>query len=61
MRFGHCKNCWWWKEGYCYMYHNRTEETSYCPDYTNRKKENKEGGETLEDWIKRKNVVKLGE
>lgn len=43
------------------MYHNRTEETSYCPDHTNRKKENKEGGETLENWIKRKNVVKLGE
>lgn len=29
-----------------------THEISYCPDYTNRKKEEKESG-TLEDWIKK--------
>ena len=28
-----------------------THETSYCPDYINRKKEEKKSG-TLEDWIK---------
>ena len=29
-----------------------TKETDYCPDYTNRKKEEKKSG-TLEDWIKK--------
>lgn len=33
------------------MHHNRTEEDSYCPDYVNRRKENKEGGMTLDEWI----------
>ena len=28
-----------------------THEISYCPDYTNRKKEEKRSG-TLEDWVK---------
>lgn len=58
MRLGHCKHCWWWKLkdtdlriGNCYMYNNRTEEDSYCPDYANRRKENKDGGITLEEWI----------
>ena len=43
--------------GNCYMQndsegHNykRTNEMDYCPDYTNRKKEEKKAG-TLEDWI----------
>lgn len=52
---GYCKNCWWWKEGICYMQpldigYNHTPPTSYCPDYLNRKKGDKE--DTLEDWIK---------
>ena len=58
MRLGHCKHCWWWKLkdadlriGQCYMYNNRTEEDSYCPDYINRRKENKEYGMTLDEWI----------
>ena len=58
MRFGHCKHCWWWKlmktherTGNCYMSNNRTEEDSYCPDYVNRRKENKEYGMTLDEWI----------
>lgn len=38
-------------EGNCYMHHNRTDEDSYCPDYVNRRKENKEGGMTLDEWI----------
>lgn len=50
MRFGHCKHCWWWKECFCYMHNNPTEESSYCPDHINRKKENKEYG-TLDEWI----------
>jgi len=37
--------------GNCYMHHNRTEEDSYCPDYVNRRKENKEYGMTLDGWI----------
>ena len=51
MRFGHCKTCWQWKEGFCYAWHNRIEESSYCPDHWNRKKGNKE--KILDDWIKR--------
>lgn len=51
MKFGHCKTCWWWKEGFCYVWNNKTEESSYCPDHWNRKKGDKE--ETLDDWIKR--------
>ena len=42
--------------GKCYMQSNGIEyyttAKSYCPDYLNRKKGNKE--ETLDDWIKRK-------
>ena len=48
MNFGHCKHCWWWKktspianEGYCFYHRNTTKETTYCPDYYNRKKETK--------------------
>lgn len=43
--------------GKCYMesdanFSKYTTPTSYCPDYINRKKEDKNG--TLEDWIKQK-------
>ena len=31
---------------------HRTMEDSWCPDYINRKKEEKKSG-TLEDWIKK--------
>ena len=68
MRFGHCKNCWWWEKipstidvvdghstGMCWMqgtsYSPRhTGADSYCPDYANRRKTNKEFGQTLEEW-----------
>lgn len=68
MRFGHCKNCWWWDKipstcdvddehsvGMCWMQGTsyspyQTEADSYCPDYTNRRKTNKEFGQTLEEW-----------
>ena len=61
MRFGHCKHCWWWKKlksihlstsdnGFCLFYMNETKETSYCPDYYNRKKGNKEEC-TLDEWL----------
>ena len=33
------------------MHNNRSEEDSYCPDYVNRRKENKECGMTLDEWI----------
>lgn len=54
MRFGHCKTCWWWKEGFCYMHNNRTKEASYCPDHTNREKENRTYG-TIDVWIEKNN------
>ena len=70
MNHGYCKNCWWWEviptlciemNGKCHMHNGDTEpytitkENSYCPDYTNRKKEEKKSG-TLEDWIKEQQV-----
>lgn len=59
--FGRCNKCWWWKQfksifpaqssrGICYYHRDITRETSYCPDYLNRIKENKK--QLLEDWIK---------
>lgn len=56
--FGHCKHCWFWKLGYCYMHNNPTKETSYCPDYANRRKYNKENGQTLEEWIEASGIQK---
>lgn len=57
MLFGHCKYCWWWRkttdstrDGYCFYHMNTTKDTTYCPDYYNRKKGNKESC-TLKDWI----------
>lgn len=59
MRFGHCKNCYWWDrcrpdKGICFM-HTYSEDTitledSYCPDFVNRKKNEKESGMTLKEW-----------
>lgn len=34
------------------MWNNKTEESSYCPDHWNRKKEEHESG-TLDDWIEK--------
>lgn len=69
---GYCKNCWWWKSlhvampleserGQCYMYsvgehREYTSENSYCSDYCNRKKGNREQKQTLEEWIKEKGL-----
>ena len=39
---GYCKNCWWHKDGICYMQIVKTRDDSYCPDYANRNKLNKE-------------------
>lgn len=48
------------RNGFCFMYSNRTEETSYCPDHTNRKKYNKEWGQTLDEWIEEhKNTLEI--
>lgn len=50
MRLGHCKHCWWHHGGKCYMQGISTDDSSYCPDYHNRVKGNKENGR-IEDWI----------
>lgn len=51
---GYCKNCWWYKKENkhfnCFMHTNTVQDNSYCPDYTNRLKEEKKFGK-LEDWI----------
>lgn len=47
---GYCQNCWWHKDRICYMQGVKTQDDSYCPDYANRTKLNKEG--TLDDLIK---------
>ena len=39
-------------EGLCWMHGGMVNGDSYCPDYCNRKKEEKKSG-TLEDWIKK--------
>ena len=50
MRLGHCKHCRWHHGGKCYMQGVSTDDSSYCPDYLNRAKGNKEDGR-IEDWI----------
>ena len=45
------------RNGQCFMHsceghQEYTDESSYCPDYINRKKENKKG--TIEEWLKSK-------
>lgn len=69
MRFGHCKNCWWWEKipstidvddghstGICWMQVFYSKPDSYCPDYTNRCKTNKEFGQTLNEWKSQKRI-----
>lgn len=63
MNHGYCKNCWWWEPikfdlkearwtlGICWCWKNQIRHDSYCPDYCNRKREDKKNG-TLEEWIK---------
>lgn len=62
MNHGYCENCWWWEPikfdlkeakwvlGVCWMWSNNQQNKSYCPDYWNRKRGNKEHG-TLEEWV----------
>ncbi len=50
MNHGYCKNCWWWKRNWCYSQNSKAVDMSYCPDYINRRKENKK--QTLDEWIK---------
>lgn len=59
MRFGHCKNCFWFKWGYCFMLHVETRKESYCPDFYSRKtakteKENLE--QSINRWIAQKQM-----
>lgn len=63
MNHGYCENCWWWEPvkfdiiqakyvlGICWCWKNQIRNDSYCPDYWNRKKGNKENG-SLEAWVK---------
>jgi len=53
MRYGHCKNCWWWLNGICYFQMVRTMMDYYCPDYHNRKKDK----EKLIDWIIKNDIT----
>lgn len=57
MNHGKCEKCWWWKDGWCYMYDGKAKKDSYCPDYHNRKYSPKSSG-TLDEWIN-KNKDKL--
>lgn len=65
-RFGHCKNCWWWNQvgkdkGICWFQTHYEDSPhysyidSYCPDYTNRLKSNKENKQTLKEWLEEQN------
>ena len=56
-----------WAKGICYMqsknidipgaeYFHETKEIDYCPDYINRKKEEKKSG-TLNDWIEASTIA----
>lgn len=54
MNHGYCKNCWWYRLGFCYFHDGTVKRENYCPDYCNRTKGNKD--ETLEEWIKEKNM-----
>ena len=49
---GYCQNCWWHKDGVCFMQSVETKDESYCPDYANRDKLNKKGtlDELLAKW-----------
>ena len=65
---GRCKNCWWGPfsgkivadDGYgqCWMHNGSSHPyqevngCSYCPDYANRRRENRRMHQTLQDWIK---------
>lgn len=59
MRLGHCKSCWWYKDGRCYMHRSHVLEIGYCPDYYNRTIGNKEDGK-LSDWIKEQKELGYG-
>ncbi len=48
MNHGYCKNCYYYLNGICWQQHRcptPVRETSYCPDYGNRKKWTKVLGE----------------
>ena len=53
---GYCKNCWWHKDGICYMQCVKTNDYSYCPDYVNRNRFNKEWtiDGLLKEWKEKK-------
>ena len=63
---GYCKNCWWHKDGICYMQCVKTNDYSYCPDYVNRNRFNKEWtiDGLLKEWKEKNRIMeewKIGE
>lgn len=55
MNHGKCKNCFWYKPCWCYMWNNEITEESYCPDYFNRNRTK----DKLEDTLIYKDVNKI--
>lgn len=62
MRFGHCKNCFWYKWGHCFMLHVDTRNDSYCPDFYSRrtsKEKNEKLEQVINHWIAQKQMSVL--
>lgn len=56
MRFGHCKNCFWYKWGHCFMLHVETRKESYCPDFYSRSASNETLKQVIDGWIAQKQL-----
>ena len=56
MRFGHCKNCFWCKWGYCFMQNVETRKESYCPDFYSRRSSNEKLQQVIDRWIAQKQI-----
>lgn len=59
MRYGHCKNCFWYKWGYCFMYNKETRKESYCPDFYSRRSSNEKLEQVINHWIAQKQMSVL--
>ena len=59
MRFGHCKNCFWCKWGYCFMQNKETRKESYCPDFYSRRSSNEKLEQVINHWIAQKQMSVL--
>lgn len=59
MRYGHCKNCFWYKWGYCFMQNKETRKESYCPDFYSRRSSNEKLEQVINHWIAQKQMSVL--